>query len=129
MTDMIKLANGSEVSADVFYTWGTMKQRYALMGYSDERRKKLSQSLTGHTTSEETRKKISDSKKGSSVFLEQARQKMSDARTGKKFNRPVMTPNGIFESRSAVALAAGVHYKTVGWWFKKWPEHYYYVKK
>ena len=42
--------------------------------------------------------------------------------------RDVMTPNGVFPSRAAVARAAGVHPKTVDGWMKRWPQHYYYIK-
>lgn len=41
----------------------------------------------------------------------------------------VMTPNGVFPSRAAVARAAGVQPATINRWMKKWPEHYYYIKE
>ena len=43
--------------------------------------------------------------------------------------RDVMTPNGVFPSRVAVARAAGVDGSTIDRWMKKWPEHYYYIKE
>jgi hypothetical protein len=41
--------------------------------------------------------------------------------------KAIMTPNGVFPSRLAVAQAAGVHPTRVSVWVKKWPKHYYYV--
>jgi hypothetical protein len=128
MTDMIKLANGTEVPADVFYTWSAKKQYYNLVPISDERRQQISKSRKGVAKSAEHRAKLSASKTGYKLS-EETKLKMAQARLGRKFNKPVMTPNGIFESRTAVALAAGVDPTTVGNWMKKWPEHYYYIKK
>ena len=46
--------------------------------------------------------------------------------TGRPF-KPVMTPNGLFPSRTAAAQAANVDPATIINWMKKWPKEYYYV--
>jgi hypothetical protein len=42
--------------------------------------------------------------------------------------RPLMTPNGLFPSRVAVAKEAKVTPQTVDNWIKKWPQHYFYLE-
>ena len=41
--------------------------------------------------------------------------------------KPVMTPNGLFPSRTVAAQAANVGVATINLWMKKFPKEYYYV--
>jgi hypothetical protein len=139
MTDMIKLVNGTEVSADVFYTWSDYKQRCNLIGFSDEQKAKMSASRRGRVLTPDWRAKIGNAHKGREVSAE-TRAKLSanyrrpwseesSAKLSAIKSTPVMTPNGLFPSRKAVARAAGVGPATITRWMRKWPEHYYFVKK
>ena len=113
MTDMIKLANGREVTLDEFLTWSVFKQ---IGNIKPSHTKK-------HTA--EARAKISANRRGGMSNRKhsvETRAKMSATR-----EKAVMTPNGLFPSRRAVAQAAGVSASNITHWMKKWPEHYYYV--
>ena len=65
---------------------------------------------------------------------EEHRAKISAANKGRKNTwahkicKPMMTPNGLYPSLTAVFKASGVSSRTTIYrWMKKWPEHYYYV--
>jgi hypothetical protein len=87
--------------------------------------------------SEETRAKKSAARKGKpgKKHSEETRAKISDAHKGKKredgwkWSKPVMTPNGLYPSKKAVAEAANVSTVSVDKWIKKWPEHYFFLDK
>jgi len=157
MSNMIKLANGREVTLDEFLTWNGYKQRARLNPnkHSDEARAKISDANKGRTMSAEARAKIGAAHKGKTVSAEaraklsaalkgriitaEARAKLSAAGKGRTHSaehrakiraartKPVMTPNGLYPSRKHVAEEAKVNITTIDNWMKKWPDHYYYV--
>jgi len=140
MSNMIKLANGREVTLDEFLTWSYQKQHGNLnpSKFSDETRAKMSASQKGRTLTAETRVKLSAAMKGRTQSAEH-RAKLGAARKGRTHSaearaklgaahvKPVMTPNGLYPSLKAVREASGVTAPTIRRWMKKWPEHYYYV--
>jgi transposase-like protein len=69
--------------------------------------------------SDETRAQMRASR---SQLDKEVRLKLSNAKL-----KPIMTPNGVFPSRSAVAAAADVNATTVSRWLKKFPNDYYYI--
>jgi len=157
MSNMIKLANGREVTLDEFLTWSYQKQHGNLnpSKFSDETRAKMSASQKGRTLTAETRVKLSAAMKGRTLTAEhrakigaakkgrtqsaEHRAKLGAARKGRTHSaearaklgaahvKPVMTPNGLYPSLKAVREASGVTAPTIRRWMKKWPEHYYYV--
>lgn len=66
---------------------------------SEETKRKMSESRIGHKTSEETRRKISEKLKGK-IYSEETKRKMSESRKGKspgnKGRHKVMNPDGTF---------------------------------
>ena len=52
---MIKLKDGSEVTEDVFYSWGGSKQRLKLIGQPDGFGERLAQKLRGRKDTDETK--------------------------------------------------------------------------
>jgi hypothetical protein len=92
--------------------------------------------MTGRTHSAETRAKMSASRKGK-TFSAETRAKIGAAGKGKaisaehraSISKPMMTPNGVFPSKNAVAVAANTTTVTIARWMKKYPEHYYYLPK
>ena len=79
----------------------------------------------------ETRAKMSASQKGKNKGKKRSaetRAKMSANHT-RPAAKLLMTPNGLYPSRKAVAKAANVCPETISNWIKKWPEHYYYINK
>jgi len=100
---------------------------------SIETRAKLREINLGKPKSAETLAKLSASGKGKpKPKSAEHRAKLSASKKGKLNggnSKPIMTPNGIYPSHSAVQRAAGVSEPTVYRWMKKWPEHYYYLDK
>jgi hypothetical protein len=106
---------------------------------SDEQKAKLRAANLGKTISAETRAKMSAGNKGR-VRSEEYKAKLSASNLGKTKSaetrakisvskiRPVMTPNGVYPSLAAVALAAGVSRAVTYDWKKKYPNDYYYIK-
>jgi hypothetical protein len=141
MTDMIKLANGSEVSDDVFYTWSAIKQYMnlcppnkgkSLPAWSEERKLKHSIALTGRVFSEEHRAKIGAANKGNHNIG--GRNKGKKMNTGAKISavlsKPVMTPLGEFPSCKLAAEAYGLKSKeAIQYRIKTKPTEYYYINK
>lgn len=102
MPAMIKLYDGSEVTAEEFYRWTATAQRYKLLGQSpehhaartaavqtEETRAKMRAAWdrrkangVSHTMSDEARARISTANKGK-VVSEETRKKMSAAHQGK----------------------------------------------
>jgi hypothetical protein len=116
---MIKLANGKEVTLDEFLSWSAAKQntsiRPPMLG------KKRINNRLGKKHSAETIDKI----RAAAYRTREIKIKVNAEL--KQASKPIMTPNGLFPSLTAVAQAAGVRPSTVWFWKKKWPEHYYYV--
>ena len=154
MTDMIKLANGSEVSDDVFYTWSASKQYNLLcptrgmLGkhHSEDARAKMSDLKKGKnytggwnkglTVSAETRAKMSAAHKGSPGHTKNL-GKTHSAETRAKIGlanslahaKPVMTPLGQFASTKLAAEAYGLKSKEAMLYrIKTKPTEYYYIQ-
>jgi len=108
---------------------------------TEETRAKLREINRGKKASAETRAKVSEAgkkawatKRKDYVVSEETRVKMREAAKLRKRDlnvtgKPIMTPNGIFPSVMEVSRVAGVSYYTVHYWMRKWPEHYYIIKK
>jgi hypothetical protein len=112
--------------------------------FSEEARAKISAANRSKAWSAETCAKISARHKGKIISAE-CRAKMSAASKGRPKSpehrakisaghknkgvgtKPLMTPNGLYPSRKAVAEAANVPFWTVDSWIKKWPQHYFYL--
>jgi hypothetical protein len=155
MTDMIKLANGSEVPVDVFYTWSANKQYNLLCP---------NRGMLGKSHNEESRAKMSALKKGKNYsggwnkgqsLSEETRAKMSAAHLGRPGHtknkgkthsvetkakiglanslaqsNPVMTPLGEFPSSKLAAEAYGLKSKeAILYRIKTKPTEYYYIDK
>jgi hypothetical protein len=141
MTDMIKLANGSEVPVDVFYTWSHQKQRMnlchpfkgkSLPAMSEEQKLKRSIAQKGRVISEEHRAKIGAANKGNHNIG--GRNKGKKMNTGAKISavlsKPVMTPLGEFPSSKLAAEAYGLKSKeAILYRIKTKPTEYYYINK
>jgi hypothetical protein len=120
--------------------------RHREMMSAKEYREKISKALTGKKRgpmSTELKKKLSDASIGKKNTGEKTKMLISqnikeyyksnpNARKGKRNQdsnrgKQLMTPNGLYPSRSAVANAANVDPTTIKRWIAKWPEHYYYI--
>jgi hypothetical protein len=113
MTDMIKLANGSEVSDDVFYTWSARKQFHNICPPNK-----------GKVRSDEFRAKVSAARKGKSISEE---HRIALRQSNMK---PIMTPLGEFSCQAAAAEAYGFKNKNaIRYRMKKFPTEYYYINK
>jgi len=80
----------------------------------------------GHHHTDEARAKISAAFKGKKRS-EEAKAAMRAAHALRA--KPVMTPHGLFPSVRAVAEASGQESRTVRFWIRQYPKHYYYVSK
>ena len=89
----IKLANGTMVTADEFYTWGAQKQNSLLVPMSEETKKKMSQAKLGKRKSAATRQAMSDGSKeawvqrqasGTAKHTQATKEKIGAATRGKK---------------------------------------------
>ncbi len=113
---MIKLANGTEVSEDVFYTWGALKQKANLdPDYSARMRR---QNL-GLKRTEQTRANIRASKIG--------RKRLRDGEHGK--GKQIMTPDGLFDTIGLYCKHIDRTYNVVYKRMAREPNLYYYIKK
>jgi len=89
---------------------------------SAETAAKISKRLKGLKRSEETCKQMSESAKLRITRLtEQGKPPPA--------SKAIMTPNGVFSSATEVSRVAGVSIGCVYHWMKKYPEHYYLIKK
>jgi hypothetical protein len=100
----------------VSWNSGLAGKNHPACAVSAEMRVKLSKAVKGKKVSAETRAKMSKASK--------LRKRELNV-TGKS----IMTPNGVFPSIMEVSRVAGVTYVRVHYWMKKWPEHYYIIKK
>jgi len=94
--------------------------------HSAETRAKIGAANKGRTISAESRAKLSAALKGKPKpkWSAESRANFSASKS-----KPVMTPYGLFPSIRAIAEASGRDASTVRTWLRKFPEHYYYVKK
>lgn len=70
--------------------------------HSDETRRKISEAKKGHTVTEETRRKMSEAQKGR-TFTEETRRKMSEAQKGE--NHPLFGKHRSDETRRKISEA------------------------
>jgi hypothetical protein len=149
MTNMIKLANGKEVTLDEFLSWGAIKQHHATLNNNARTYayryytpagvfEKLAEAIEANGCSRNAFIKRIKNKNFVDWYREPINinyiNKLKKAmKHSKKWqqrftgSKPVMTPNGKFPSVQSVADAAKVDGNTIRRWMKKWPEHYYYV--
>jgi len=59
MADMIKLKNGTEVTAEEFYSWSANKQHGSLVGLNEAAKAKIRAARLGQNISDQTRAKMS----------------------------------------------------------------------
>ena len=91
----------------------------------------------GKRLSDETRAKMSAARTGKPAnnrgmtHSEEARAKISAANKGKTpaNRKPIQTPNGLFDSVAATAVAYNTYERKVREWIKKLPDQFYYVNK
>jgi hypothetical protein len=111
---------------------------------AEETRKKMSLAQTGHPyrgITEEGRRQLSNKHKGKFVSIE-TRNKRSISLLGKSKSpehtakireiaktrcKPLVTPEGVFESRNAAAIHYGVRPESIGSRIKRDPHKYYYI--
>lgn len=159
MLNKVKLANGTEVNWEEFSKWSPQKQHNSLLPprlgipISDEERKNRSkaQKLRHITnpTSDETKQKISEKnlnrkrtseqknnmKEGWKTLKESGWTSEKRGKPNKSLWKTIVTPNGVFPSKQALAervysdlkLSSIAYAKTkIDYWLKKYPKHYYY---
>jgi hypothetical protein len=103
MDDIVKLANGTEVSWDEFSKWSSHKQFMNVVNPN-----------LGFVHSEESRYKMSQSKRekianGEIFFVNGDEHILSN---------PISTPKGVFKSKRSAAEAFGVSTKRIAGWIK-----------
>ena len=103
MDNMVKLANGKEVSWDEFSKWSERKQYMNIVNPN-----------LGKKHSDDVRRKMSEIKKEKIANGELTFKKGDDH----PMSHPVSTPKGLFGSRQSAAQAYGVSLKRFSGWIK-----------
>lgn len=109
--------------------------------FSDETRQRISQVLKNHQhrqavyADEGYRNRQRDILKNSEAARVARLASRAKAEETKRKNgyydrfTKIQTPNSVFNSVEAIMNASGRSLRTVRYWFKKYPKHYYYITK